>query len=62
MRRDRETARLALRKQTFRALSVRQLAGVASGVMLADVDGSGSYFGDSQTQGPGGWSNCCNCG
>lgn len=59
--------RLALRKQTLRALTSRQLSRVAGGTAYFEADGSGGsdsgYPDDtSMTQGPGAYSGPSNCG
>jgi len=56
--------RLALRKQTLRALSERQLSGVAGGTCyFDDGGGGGGYYDDtSMTQGPGAYSGPSHCG
>jgi hypothetical protein len=62
MRRTQVTHRLALRKQTLRALTANQLSRVAGGTGAYEAEGGGSGGGDDTvSQGPGGWSNCCNC-
>ncbi len=57
--------RLALRRETLRALTDRQLSRVAGGTGYFDDGGSGGsgYYDDtSMTQGPGGFSGPSNCG
>jgi len=66
MRRTQASHKLALRRQTLRALTANQLAGVAGGTDVAYFaeDGGGGSGGSDDTslsQGPGGWSYCCNC-
>lgn len=65
MRRGQTPAKLGLRKQTLRALTTRELSRVAGGTdayFYFDPGSGGSGSDDtSMSQGPGGWSACCNC-